>query len=114
LGVKAAAKAAKTLLDDMPAMLSHWQEPKWSPEHPEAYKAVSALNAAFTAAVPYIERPLGPYKATTGKKRPKDWHMPSILIAKCVISAFTAVGEEALGITHNSLVVGVVKKLSSG
>jgi len=42
--LKAAAKTANTLLNYMPAMLSHWHEPKWSPEHRAAYEAVSALN----------------------------------------------------------------------
>lgn len=76
--LKAAAKTANTLLNYMPAMLSHWHEPKWSPEHRAAYEAVSALNEALTAAMPYVERPLGgPNKASTGKKVPKDWHMRS-------------------------------------
>jgi hypothetical protein len=108
--LNAAANAAKTLLDDMPAMLSHWQEPKWSPEHQAAYKAIRALNGALIAAMPYIEQPLGPRKGSTGRKAPKDWHMPSILIAKLVIWALMEAGEDAPGVTHNSLVVRIIQK----
>jgi hypothetical protein len=107
---EAATKAAKTLLDDMPAMLSHWQEPEWSPEHQSAYNAISVLNEALITALPYIEWPLGPYEVATGRKAPKDWHMPSILIAKSVIKALVAAGDDAPGITHNSLVVGIIQK----
>jgi hypothetical protein len=108
--IKVATKAAKTLLDDMPAMLSHWHEPKRSPEHQVAHKAVSALNEALNTAMPFIEWPLGPYKASLGRKKPKNWHVPSIVIARLVIDALVAAGEVAPGITHNSVTVRVVQK----
>jgi hypothetical protein len=105
-----AANAARALHGDMPTMLSFWRKPQWSPEHQAAYKAIYKLQDALSAAMQYIEYPLGPYKPSTGRKAPKDWHMPSVLIAKLVIGALMEAGEDSPGITHNSLVVRIVQK----
>jgi hypothetical protein len=108
--IRPAASAAKTLHSNMPAMLSFWRGPQWCPEHQAAYKAICRLHEALSAAMPYIEQPLGPYKASTGRKAPKAWHMPSVLIAKLLVGALMEAGEDAPGITHNSVVVRIIKK----
>jgi hypothetical protein len=107
--IKAAGKDAKALLASIPVMLSHFREPKWSPEHQEAYKAIDALNQTLHAAMPYIEWPLGRYEPSKGKKAPKNWHMHSFLIARLVIDTFLEAGHKAPGITHNSIVVTIIK-----
>jgi hypothetical protein len=107
---KVATKAAKMLRDDLPAMLLHWKDPEWSAHNRAAYAAIKSLDEALSSAMPYIEWPLGPYEAATGRKAPKAWHMPSILIAKSVIDALVAAGHDAPAITHNSLVVGIIQK----
>jgi hypothetical protein len=107
---EAATKAAKTLLDDLPAMLLHWKDPEWSAHNRAAYAAIKSLEEALSTAMPYIEWPLGQYSGQTGKKRPKDWHMHSVLIAKLVMQALVDAGEHKPGHTHNSLVVRIVHK----
>jgi hypothetical protein len=107
---EAATKAAKTLLDDLPAMLLHWKDPEWSADNRAAYAATKSLDEALSTAMPYIEWPLGRYSPQTGRKRPKDWHMHSVLVAKLVMQALVDAGEHKPAFTHNSLVVRIIHK----
>jgi hypothetical protein len=109
--INGTAKAAKRLLQDMPAMLSHWRDRSWDPKDQAAYITIDALNEALSAAMPYIEHPLGEYDRANGRKAPKRWHSPSVLIAKYVMQALLDAGESLPSITHGSLVVRIVKKV---
>jgi hypothetical protein len=91
-------------------MILHWQNsPEWSPETQPAHEAIKALDKALSVAMPYIEWPLGRYERQTGQKNPKEWHLYSILIANFVLQALIDAGEANPGITHNSLVVKIIK-----
>jgi hypothetical protein len=106
----AATEAAKRLHSFLPAMILHWQDsPEWSPETRPAYEAIKALDETLSVAMPYIEWPLGRYERQTGQKRPKEWHLYSILIASFVLQALIGAGDANPGISHNSLVVKIIK-----
>jgi hypothetical protein len=105
-----ATKAAKTLLEHVPAMLSHWKSLRPTAESRAGYEAIHNLKDALSTAMPYVEWPFGRYQRQTGRKQPKDWHIYSVLIARLVVEVLVVAGESKPGITHNSLVVRVVHK----
>jgi hypothetical protein len=107
---KAASDAAKTLLDSVPAMASHWDGLRWAPETCGGYEAIKTLGDALVIALPYIEWPFGHYQRQTGRKRPKAWHIPAVLIAHVIVKAMIGAGHNEPGITRNSVVVRVVHK----
>jgi hypothetical protein len=84
---RAATKSAKLLLDAMPAMIRHWQALTWAPETRDGHAATVALERALQTALPFIEWPFGEYRRTTGRKQPKPWHLPSVLVAKILAEA---------------------------
>ena len=106
----AAFAAAKLLLESMPAMLRHWNGLLWAPETRGAHPAIKALQDALTVALPYIEWPFGVYERQTGRKKPKIWHLPAVMVANIVIKAMIEAGHDDPGITRNSIIVRVVCK----
>jgi hypothetical protein len=108
--VKGASKAAQLLLDSVPAMLAFWRRPRPVPIISEGYEATKALRRALLVAKPFIEWPLGKPERRTGRKRPKNWHVPAVLVASYVIEAIVDAGSESPGITRNSVVVRVVRR----
>jgi hypothetical protein len=86
----AAIKAAKLLLDAMPAMKTHWRALTWAPQTREGYPATVALERALQTALPFIEWPFGRYQRATGRKQRKEWQVPSVLVAKILIDATVA------------------------
>jgi hypothetical protein len=105
-----ASDAAKTLLASVPAMLSHWDGLRWAPETNAGYEAIKTLRNALSVAMPYIEWPFGQYERQTGRKQPKAWHIPAILVAQVIVKAMIKAGHDEPGITRNSVVVRVVRK----
>jgi hypothetical protein len=85
-----AIKAAKVLLNAMPAMKQHWRGLTWAPETRDGYPATVMLEQALQTALPFIEWPFGRYQRAAGRKRRKDWHVPSVLVAKILIDAMAA------------------------
>jgi hypothetical protein len=102
--------AAKVLLDSAPAMLRHWDGLRWATETSGGYEAIKTLGNALAIALPYIEWPFGDYEGQTGRKRPKAWHIPSVLIAHVILKVMVEAGRNEPGITRNSVVVRVVHK----
>jgi hypothetical protein len=99
----AAFDAATLLLDNLPAMLRHWNGLLWAPETRGGHPAIKALQDTLTVALPYIEWPFGEYERQTGRKKPKTWHLPSIMVARVVVKAMIDAGHDDPGITRNSL-----------
>jgi hypothetical protein len=105
-----ASNAAKTLLASVPAMLSHWDGPRWAPETNAGDEAIKTLSDALSVAMPYIEWPFGQYERQTGRKQPQAWHIPAVLIAHVIVKAMIKAEHDEPGITRNSVVVRVVRK----
>jgi hypothetical protein len=106
----AAFDAAKLLLESMPAMLRHWNGLLWAPETRGGHPAIKALQDTLTVALPYIEWPFGKYERQTGRKQPKAWHLPAVMVARVVVKAMIEAGHDEPGITRNSVVVRIVRK----
>ena len=95
---RGAIKATKFLLAAMPAMKTHWQRLTWAPETREGYTATVALEQALQTALPFIEWPFGPYQRAIGRKRRKEWQVPSVLVAKILAEAIVeSRGNPSLG-----------------
>ncbi|HEY5305929.1 MAG TPA: hypothetical protein VIJ52_04590 [Pseudolabrys sp.] len=86
---QAAADAAKTLLNSVPAMLAHSDGLRWAPKTRDHYAAIEALRDALVRSMPYIEWPFGKYEPQDHRKksRPSDWHMPAVVIAGIISRA---------------------------
>jgi hypothetical protein len=106
----AAFAAAKLLLESMPAMLRHWNGLLWAPETRGGHPAIKILQDALSIALPYIEWPFGRYERQTGRKQPKVWHLPAVMVARVVVKAMIDAGHDDPGITRHSIVVRVVCK----
>jgi hypothetical protein len=107
---QAAANAATTLHDSIPAMLTHWEGLLWAPETRDGYPAIKSLRNALDTALPFIEWPFGRYERRTGRKHRKVWHLPSVMIAQVIVKEMIAAGHRKPGITRNSVTVRVVQK----
>lgn len=105
----AAFAAAKLLLESMPAMLRHWNGLLWAPETRGGHPAIKALQDSLTVALPYIEWPFGEYVRQTGRKKPKPWHLPALMVARVVVKAMIEAGHDEPSITRNSVVVRIVR-----
>jgi hypothetical protein len=104
-----AYKAANTLFEVIPQMQTHWRNLVRSPEVSAGERAIEKLAIALADAMSFIRWPFGKYEPQTGRKRAKDWHTYSSLIAKLVIEAMIQ-EEHKPAISVNSVVVGVVWK----
>jgi hypothetical protein len=104
-----AADAAKTLLASVPAMLSFWDQLRWAPETRAGHEAIKALGGALSLALPYVEFPFGKYERQV-RKRPKNWHVPAIIIASFIREALIQSGRGAPALTRNSVLVRVVRQ----
>ena len=80
------SEAAKKLLSSLPAMTAHWDRLRWDPETRAGSQVIKTLTDALSAAMPYIEWPFGYFKRQTGRKTPKVWHTPSVVIARITIN----------------------------
>ncbi len=105
---EAVTEAAKTLLRNAPAMLSHWEGQRWAPQTRNGFEVIKALGDALFSAIPYIEWPFGYYERQGRSKRPKPWHIMALVIAKLVINVMIEAGHNDPGITRNSIVVRIV------
>jgi hypothetical protein len=72
--IEAVTEAAKTLLKNAPAMLSHREGQRWAPQTRNGFEAIKALGDALFVAMPYIEWPFGYYERRTRSKRTKPGH----------------------------------------
>jgi hypothetical protein len=106
----AATDAAKLLLESLPAMHRHWNGLLWAPETRGGYAAIKTLQDALVIALPYIEWPFGEYERQTGRKQPKTWHLPAVMVANVIVKAMIEAGHDEPGITRNSILVRVVRK----
>jgi hypothetical protein len=106
--VKETTNAARSLLADLPVMLSHWEGLVWSPTTAGGYPAIKNLEQALLAAMPYIEQPFGPYEPRTGHKEPKDWHIYAIVIANLITKLLVDSGRAKPALTHNSVAVRII------
>ena len=104
------SEAAKKLLGSLPAMTSHWDSLRWAPETRAGSEVIKTLTDALSAAMQYIEYPFGYYERQTGRKMPKAWHTPTLIIARIIIDAMVEAGHEQPGISRNSVVVRIVLK----
>jgi hypothetical protein len=103
--------AAKTLSTSLPAMRAHWDGLQWDPTTKQGYDAICALEEALCEAMEFVEFPFGQYKRRKGgRKTPKEWHLPSVLMANLVIETLMAAGHPVGGTTRNSVIVRVVHK----
>jgi hypothetical protein len=107
---KGATDATNTLLASVPAMLKHWEGLRWAPKTRAGHEAIRALGDALSLALPYIEWPFEKYERQTGRKTPKDWHIPAVVIATIIVPALVQSGRVAPGLSHNSIVVRVVRE----
>jgi hypothetical protein len=102
-----ATEAAKLLIESGPKMLKHWEGLRWAPETRPGYEAIDKLGEALAVALPYIEFPLGQYEPALGRKKPKDWHMPAVIIFGIIASALS----QSLGnprLSRNAIMIRVV------
>lgn len=107
---EAVAKAAKLVLASLPAMRRHWNGLRWAPETRGGYNAIEALEETLKVALPYIEWPFGEYERATGRKTPKEWHIPSIILAGMIIRTMVEAGNRSPAISRNSVVARVATK----
>lgn len=107
---RGSSDAAKKLLESLPPMTAHWERLKWAPETRAGSEVLKTLTDALSAAMPYIEWPLGYFERRTGRKKPKAWHTPTLIIARIIINAMIEAGHEQPGISRNSVVVRIVLK----
>lgn len=117
-----AAASAKVLLDNIPAMLWHWQRLQTTPyetipgQKPAnlrgGYEAIERLRVALDAALPYIEFPFGEYERQDHRKRkrPKAWHAHAIAITPIIADALRQSGHPVRGTTHNTALVRIVRQ----
>ena len=105
-----AANAAKVLNESIPAMLRHWTGLLWAPETRGGYAAIKALEGALVVARPYIDWPFGRYERQSGRKQPKKWHLPAILIAKAIVQTMIEAGQHEPSIVGNSIVARVTSE----
>jgi hypothetical protein len=105
---EAVTEAAKTLLRNAPAMLSHWEGQRWAPQTRNGFDVIKALGDALFSAMPYIEWPFGYYERQGRSKRPKPWHIMALVIARLVITAMIEADHNEPGITRSSIVVRIV------
>lgn len=107
---KAVPDAAKLLYASLPAMRRHWKSLERGPETQGGDSVILDLGQALEKALPYIEWPFGKYKRTTGRKIPKDWHLPAVLIAKVIVRALVESGHTSPAISKNSVVARIVRR----
>jgi hypothetical protein len=106
---EAVTEAAKTLLKNAPAMLSHWEGQRWASETRGGFDVIKTLGDALFFAMPYIEWPLGYYDRKAPRMRLKAWHTMALVIARLVIKVTIDAGHNEPGITRNSIVVRIVR-----
>lgn len=106
---KASLEAAKTLLESAPAMLRHWESLQKWPATRDGYETIKRLSASLSEAMPYIEWPFGKYQRQTGRKTPKSWNAPALVIAILIIRTMVSAGHANPAISKNSVVVRVVR-----
>jgi hypothetical protein len=106
----AAIDAAKSLFDDIPAMVAHWNCPQPTPETRAGLDAIKQLEAALLVALYHLEWPFGGGERLIGQKQPKDWHVYALGIASLIIGEMIKAGNTKPGITRNTVVVKVVHK----
>jgi len=103
-----ATKAAKILIESGPKMLKHWDGLRWAPETRPGYEAIDKLGEALAVALPYIEFPFGQCEPALGRKKPKDWHVPAVLIFGIIVKALgQSFGTPRL--SRNAVMVRVVR-----
>ena len=104
--VKSVTKAAKLLSEVLPKIEAHWSKMLPTPGTLEGVEALRGLGSALERAIDYVEFPFGKYKNNQAKD-PKEWHIPSVLIAKKVIIALKEAGRPAPGTAKGSIVADV-------
>lgn len=114
-----AAAAARSLLDDVPAMLWHWRRLRETPyetidgRRPKrlrgGHKAIEQLQDALNAAIDYVEFPFGQYERQDHRKRkrPKPWHAPAVLVTSLIVAALKKAGHTG-ATDKNSAAVRIV------
>jgi hypothetical protein len=119
-----AAAAARLLLDDVPAMLWHWQRLRETPyetipgQQPmclrEGHRAIEQLRDALHVAMPYVEFPFGQHQRQDHRKRkrPKAWHTPAVPITRMIVAALKQAGHSG-ATDKNSAVVRMVRQALS-
>jgi hypothetical protein len=69
---------------------------------------MDALSTALTVAMPFIEYPFGEYARTTGRKEPKSWHMPAVLVLPTILRAMMDAGHKNPGLARDSVAIAVL------
>jgi hypothetical protein len=99
-----AADAVDKLRASIPAMLARLKRL----ETRGCHDAVKVLGDALATAMPYLN-PCGKHKRRTGRKQPKDWCIPTIVIADIIIKALVASGHDSPNLDRDSVVVRIVR-----
>jgi hypothetical protein len=107
--VKSVTKAAKLLSEVLPKIEAHWSKMLPTTGKLEGVEALRGLGSALERAIDYVEFPFGKYKKNQAKD-PKEWHIPSVLIAKKVIIGLKEAGRTEPGTAKGSIVADVTHK----
>jgi hypothetical protein len=75
--------------------------------HEAGHEAVKQLSDALATALPYVKHPLGAYERNQ-KKRPKELHLPAVIIANALDKALSEAGHTKPAFSRNSIPVRVI------
>jgi hypothetical protein len=110
---KAAAKAIRLLVEEVLPDASHLARILENPRFPQTqdlWKKIGALKLGLAELLEFIEWPFGPPSSIyrNGYKRPKDWHVFAVAVAKVIIDASAKLGLPEPAITENSRLASAV------
>jgi hypothetical protein len=101
------ADAAETLHEAMPKLVTFWGALRTNDEVRAGHEAVKQLSDALATALPYVKHPLGAYERNQ-KKRPKELHLPAVIIANALDKALSEAGHTKPAFSRNSIPVRVI------
>lgn len=103
------SEAAKTLIQAIPHMLSHWRGLTPTPNSLLGKQAIEHLEKALVLAKHFIDWPFGAYEPRTSRTTIKPWHPVAVVVARVVVGAMKRGGVSSPGLSRNSVVVRVIK-----
>jgi hypothetical protein len=107
---KQVTKAAKTLLDKLPAIQR--QRTKLVPHDYVGLGALEQLSILLTETMPMIEFPWGPGDTREGRPHiSKLWQSYALLIGQTIIPEMSKAGHETTSISRNSVIVRIVREV---
>jgi hypothetical protein len=103
-----ATDAAKLLLNNVSALLWHWEGLQQWPETNGGYPAIKAVEGALLAAQPFIDWPFGKSDGPPYRSSSNVWHMPAVVVAGIIGKALARSGQRAPKFTKESAATRVV------